>query len=81
VKMSHFKWGNFIHSLTELFKPFCGVPFPSVSRKVSVIDTYRLMVHLVVHMNKTSVDIRQGLNLVLEILRDIMSLPKRHLWR
>jgi hypothetical protein len=40
--------------------------------------THRLVIHLVIHVDETPIDVGQSFNLVLQLLRDIVSSPQRH---
>lgn len=42
-------------------------------------STHRLVIRLVVNVHKAPIDVGQGLQLILQVLRDIMRSPERHL--
>lgn len=67
---------------TPNIRPSYGAPgCISFDALTNTRSTDRLVVHLVINMHKTPVNIRQRLNLILQVLRDVMGFPKRHLGR
>ena len=52
---------------------------PHAALRLHLLAVLRLMLDLMVDMDKAAVDIWQRLNLVLEVLREIVCLPEGHL--
>lgn len=78
--------GNVFYLLFNLSSNVLAVLLRKKGRRVSdgpltpdAASTHRLVIRLVVNVHKAPIDVGQGLQLILQVLRDIMRSPERHL--